>query len=151
MADDEETLFESEKQMSVAEAVRRLHEVADGLGSGALRLGGHAVNPVSTVKYEEEYSAETTDEGTTFELELELKWTSAAAGGRASPASEGAGGAKGRFELFTDVGGKFRFRLRAGNGQIIASSEAYESKAAAQKGITSVRTNASTARLDDQA
>ncbi|HEY6531208.1 MAG TPA: DUF1508 domain-containing protein, partial [Acidimicrobiales bacterium] len=138
------------KQMSVAEAVRRLHEVADGLGTGALRLGRHAVNPVSTVKYEEECSAETTDEGTTFELELEMKWNAAAADGRASPAPESATGAKGRFELFKDVGGKFRFRLRAANGQIIASSEAYESKAAAQKGITSVRTNAPTGRIDDR-
>ena len=51
---------------------------------------------------------------------------------------------------FKDVGGKFRFRLKAGNGQIIASSEAYESKAAAQNGIKSVRTNAPTGRIDDQ-
>ena len=56
----------------------------------------------------------------------------------------------GKFELFKDVGGKFRFRLKAGNGQIIASSEAYETKAAAQNGIKSVRTNAPTGRIDDQ-
>jgi hypothetical protein len=34
-------------------------------------------------------------------------------------------------------GGKFRFRLKAGNGEIIASSEAYESKANAKNGIAS--------------
>jgi uncharacterized protein YegP (UPF0339 family) len=38
----------------------------------------------------------------------------------------------GTFELYTDASGKFRFRLKAGNGEIIASSEAYTSKAAAQ-------------------
>ena len=53
----------------------------------------------------------------------------------------------GKFELFTDKGGKFRFNLKAGNGQIIASSEAYESKAAALNGIESVRKNAPDATL----
>ena len=148
---DEETLFESEKQLSVAAAARRLRKVADGLESGALKLGGHAVIPASPVKFEEEYSAETTDEGITFELELELKWSAAATDGqrRAKPAARAAGVA-GKFELFKDAGGKFRFRLKARNGEIIASSEAYETKAAAQKGIKSVRTNAPTGRLDDQ-
>ncbi|MCL4150455.1 UNVERIFIED_CONTAM: hypothetical protein GTU68_012068 [Idotea baltica] len=56
----------------------------------------------------------------------------------------------GKFELFKDKAGKFRFRLKAGNGEIIAASEAYSSKASAEKGIESVRKNASTAPLDDQ-
>ena len=35
----------------------------------------------------------------------------------------------GKFELYKDKAGKYRFRLKASNGQIIAtSSEAYESK-----------------------
>ena len=155
MSDDEETLFESESEeyMSVAAVARRLREVAEGLETGALQLGGHAVTPASTVKFEEEYSAETTDEGITFELELELKWTSAAADGQADHDNHGShAGARvaGKFELFKDAGGKFRFRLKAGNGQIIASSEAYETKAAAQNGIKSVRTNAPKGRIDDQ-
>jgi len=153
MSDDEETLFESEQQLSVAAVARRLREVADGLEAGALKLGDHAVTPAPTVKFEEEYSAETTDEGITFELELELKWSSAASGGQADHGSRTAvktAGVAGKFELFKDVGGKFRFRLKAGNGQIIASSEAYETKAAAQNGVKSVRTNAQTGRIDDQ-
>ena len=56
----------------------------------------------------------------------------------------------GKFELYKDAGGKFRFRLKASNGQIIASGEAYESRASAMKGIESVRKNASDAALDDQ-
>ena len=158
MSDDEETLFESEQQLSVVEVVRRLREVAGGLEAGALQLGGHAVAPASTVKFEEEYSAEATDEGITFELELELKWNAAAADGNGGspPGSTGRtvrtrpAGAAGKFELFKDVGGKFRFRLKAGNGQTIAASEAYETKAAAQNGIKSVRTNAPTGTIDDQ-
>ena len=154
--DVDETLFESEQQLSVAAVTRRLREIAEGLEAGGLQLGGHAVTPASTVKFEEEYSAETTDEGITFELELELKWSSAAVDGQAdhahhgSPAAARAAGVAGKFELFKDVGGKFRFRLKAGNGQVIASSEAYETKAAAQNGIKSVQTNAPTGRIDDQ-
>ncbi|MEV0583626.1 DUF1508 domain-containing protein [Nonomuraea sp. NPDC050310] len=43
----------------------------------------------------------------------------------------------------------FRFNLVAGNGEIIATSESYKTKAGALKGIDSVRSNAS-APLDDQ-
>lgn len=56
----------------------------------------------------------------------------------------------GKFELYKDTAGKFRFRLKASNGQIIATGEAYESRASAMKGIESVRTNAPAAALDDQ-
>ena len=56
----------------------------------------------------------------------------------------------GKFELYTDKSGKFRFRLKAGNGQIIAVGEAYDSKASALNGIESVRKNAADAALDDQ-
>ena len=56
----------------------------------------------------------------------------------------------GKFELYKDTAGKFRFRLKASNGQIIASGEAYESRASALKGIESVRKNAPDAVLDDQ-
>ena len=56
----------------------------------------------------------------------------------------------GKFELYTDAAGKFRFRLKAGNGQIIAVGEAYESKASALNGIESVKKNAATAAVVDQ-
>lgn len=56
----------------------------------------------------------------------------------------------GKFELYTDAGGKFRFRLKAANGQVIAASQAYESKKSALNGIESVRKNAGDATLDDQ-
>jgi len=46
--------------------------------------------------------------------------------------------------------GKFRFNLVASNGEIIATSEAYTSKASAMKGIESVKKNAPTAVVDDQ-
>ena len=43
-----------------------------------------------------------------------------------------------------------RFDLKAGNGEIIASSEVYSSSAACYKGIESVRRNASEAKFEDQ-
>lgn len=54
----------------------------------------------------------------------------------------------GKYELYTDAGGKYRFRLKAANGQIIASSEAYESKTSAQNGIASVKANADSETVD---
>ncbi len=56
----------------------------------------------------------------------------------------------GKFELYKDKTGKFRFRLKASNGQIIAVGEAYESKSAAMNGIESVKKNAADAKVDDQ-
>jgi uncharacterized protein YegP (UPF0339 family) len=56
----------------------------------------------------------------------------------------------GKFELYKDGQGKFRFRLKAGNGEIIAVGEAYESKSSALNGIDSVRRNAADAQLVDQ-
>ena len=43
-----------------------------------------------------------------------------------------------------------KFDLKAGNGEVIASSEVYSSDAACRKGIESVRRNAVEAKLEDQ-
>lgn len=56
----------------------------------------------------------------------------------------------GKFELYKDAAGKFRFRLKASNGQIIAVGEAYESKSSALNGIESVKKNAPDAAVVDQ-
>jgi uncharacterized protein YegP (UPF0339 family) len=48
----------------------------------------------------------------------------------------------GKFDLKKSNSGKFMFNLKAGNGQIILTSELYESKAAAENGIESVKKNA---------
>jgi uncharacterized protein len=56
----------------------------------------------------------------------------------------------GKFELYTDAAGKFRFRLKAGNGEIIAVGEAYETKASALNGIESIKKNAAEAAVVDQ-
>ena len=47
-----------------------------------------------------------------------------------------------KFEVYLDKAGEFRFRLKAGNGEIIAVSEGYKAKASCKNGIESVRRNA---------
>ncbi len=56
----------------------------------------------------------------------------------------------GKFELYKDKAGKFRFRLKASNGQVIATGEAYETKASALSGIESVKKNSAGAKTEDQ-
>ena len=46
-----------------------------------------------------------------------------------------------KFEVYTDKAGEFRFRLKATNGQIIATSEGYKALASCLNGIESVKKN----------
>ena len=55
----------------------------------------------------------------------------------------------GKFELYTARNGKFRFRLKARNGEIIAVSQDYDTRAAAKKGIVSIQKNAPGAEIID--
>lgn len=48
----------------------------------------------------------------------------------------------GIFELKLAKNGQYMFNLKAGNGQVILTSELYSGKAAAENGIESVRNNA---------
>lgn len=52
-----------------------------------------------------------------------------------------------KFEIYVDSAGKYRFRLKAANGEIIAVGEAYESKDGCKNGIESVKTNAPIAEI----
>lgn len=53
----------------------------------------------------------------------------------------------GKFEIYQDKAGKFRFRLKAGNGQIVATGEAYESEASAKAGCEAVKNAAKDATI----
>jgi uncharacterized protein YegP (UPF0339 family) len=52
-----------------------------------------------------------------------------------------------KFEISKDHPGKFRFHLKAPNGEIIAASQGYETKANAEKGIEAIKTHGSTATV----
>lgn len=47
-----------------------------------------------------------------------------------------------KYETFVDKAGKHRFRLKAGNGEIILTSQGYSAKAGCDNGIESVRKHA---------
>ena len=47
-----------------------------------------------------------------------------------------------KHEIFTDAGGQYRFRLKAANGEIIATSQGYTTKDNTKIGIRSVMDNA---------
>jgi uncharacterized protein YegP (UPF0339 family) len=56
---------------------------------------------------------------------------------------------EGIFEILCDADDKFRFHLKAANGQIIAVSQSYGTKEAAIKGIASIKKNAPIAKIAD--
>jgi len=56
-----------------------------------------------------------------------------------------------KFDKKESSNGKFYFTLKASNGQIIGSSEMYESASGRDNGIESVKTNAQKAETEDQA
>ena len=55
-----------------------------------------------------------------------------------------------RYERKETGAGKFMFNLKAANHQVIGSSQSYESAAARDKGIESVKTNAPGAKVVDK-
>ncbi len=57
----------------------------------------------------------------------------------------------GKFEIYKDRKGEYRWRLLANNNQVIATGEGYASKAGCKNGIASVKKNAPKAKIDDQA
>lgn len=56
----------------------------------------------------------------------------------------------GKFVIKKGTTGKFRFNLLSTNGQVVASSEAYNTKAAAIGGVRSVKKLAADASVEDQ-
>jgi uncharacterized protein YegP (UPF0339 family) len=54
-----------------------------------------------------------------------------------------------KFEIFLDRKKQYRFHLKAGNGETIAASQAYDTKAACIKGIKAIQKSAPTAVIID--
>ncbi len=52
-----------------------------------------------------------------------------------------------KFEVYKDKKGDYRFRLKAANGQVIATGEGYSSKDGCMNGIESVKKNAPAAEV----
>lgn len=54
-----------------------------------------------------------------------------------------------KFEIYQDKKGEYRFRLKAANGQVIATGEGYKSKDSCLNGIESVKKNAPAAEISE--
>jgi uncharacterized protein YegP (UPF0339 family) len=55
-----------------------------------------------------------------------------------------------KYQVFKDVEGKYRFRLRDSNNKIVAVSESYESKASCMNGVKSVQKNCQSQNIEDK-
>ncbi len=53
-----------------------------------------------------------------------------------------------KFEVY-ESHGQYRFRLKAGNGEVVASGEAYETRAGAHEGCEAVKRAAAAAAIED--
>jgi uncharacterized protein len=54
-----------------------------------------------------------------------------------------------KFEIYADSAGNYRWRLKAGNGQTVASSgESFDSRSNAERAAENVRDNAGDASID---
>ena len=56
-----------------------------------------------------------------------------------------------KFEIYTDKAGETRFRLKAANGEPILASEGYSSMSGCKNGIESVRKNADSEAVVEEA
>lgn len=52
-----------------------------------------------------------------------------------------------KFEVYLDKAGEYRFRLKAANGQIIATGESYKQLSSCLNGIESIKKNAPDAEI----
>jgi uncharacterized protein YegP (UPF0339 family) len=52
-----------------------------------------------------------------------------------------------KFEIYEDAAGGFRFRLKAGNGEVVATGESYTTRDGVLRGIDAVRRAAAEATM----
>jgi uncharacterized protein YegP (UPF0339 family) len=55
----------------------------------------------------------------------------------------------GRFEIYRDQGGRYRFCLKASDGEIVAASEGYRTKADAERGVKAAQKAAANGKVVD--
>ena len=55
-----------------------------------------------------------------------------------------------KYQVYKDKKGQYRFRLKAANGQIIATGESYKELESCLSGINSIKKNASSALIEEE-
>ena len=56
----------------------------------------------------------------------------------------------GKIEMYRDDAGQFRFRVKAKNGEVVASGESYPTKASLEQGVTAMLKAVSKAKIVDK-
>jgi amphi-Trp domain-containing protein len=171
--------YEMEMATSREEAATVLHGLADGLAAGGVQLGEDG--PGVEVPRELELEVECEVDDGEVSLQVELEWPEDATEADDEPdeasdqaafeADDGAGEDQeaptpvavpaggeasqlvslGRFELFEDQAGEWRWRLVHRNGNIVATSgEGYTRKHNARKGLRSVMRDAPGAEVTER-
>jgi len=54
-----------------------------------------------------------------------------------------------KFEVYEDRSGGFRFRLKAANGEVVATGESYTTRSGAREGCEAVKRAAEVASIED--
>ncbi|HSH01819.1 MAG TPA: amphi-Trp domain-containing protein [Anaerolineae bacterium] len=125
--------MDMEKDLSTAEAVALLRQLADALEKGgALDVDGTKIKMPKDL----EISLEFEEEDGASELEIEINWTD-------SPPAK-----TGKFEIFPGKDGKWYTRLKATNGQVILTGNSFATKEEAEAGVEAVKKNAVEAQID---
>ncbi|MCP5019398.1 MAG: DUF1508 domain-containing protein, partial [Ketobacter sp.] len=120
--------MEIEKDLSKKDAIAFLRQIADALEKNQpITIDKQSI----TIPQTTEISLEYEEDGDEVELEIEFNWSKA---NRSQT---------GKFELFEGKNGGLYFRLKASNGQVILTSQKYKTKQSAEKGVASIKKNAS--------
>jgi uncharacterized protein YegP (UPF0339 family) len=80
------------------------------------------------------------------QLDEDLSATGLLRGLRAPEVSRQVAG--GKFEIYRDAGGEYRWRFRAGNNEIVASGEGYRSRADAEHAIQLIKEQSSQSEVE---
>jgi amphi-Trp domain-containing protein len=145
---DSETIYESQSTQSRRTIASYFRRVADALEDGDPIPVDEDESVTVDPPEEFEMEVEVEREEKTVELELEMEW---AEGEGQVDVDADASGSKATFEVYEDSAGKWRWRLRHDNGNIIADSgEGYTTKVSAQNGIESVKKNAPGGTVEEQ-
>lgn len=166
----EDTVFEFESSRTRTEIAAYLRALAgefDGDGPVTFRDGEYvaAVTPPETARFDVEVEREREDGANELQIELEIEWEEGeetSAERLEEPPEPDVGiefssesddrpePSQGRFEVYEDRAGQWRWRLVHRNGNIIADGgEGYASKRNAIRGLRSVQDNAPGAGIEE--
>lgn len=121
--------------VQAAQLLRRLAEALEENENRTLSIGDEVVQFPIDLDIELEYE----QDDDKAELEVEIKW---------HPKDSKKTKRAPKFEIFKGKDDQWYFHLKAANNEIILASEGYKQKASAEKGIKSVKTNASIENIE---